>query len=168
MSVRFILLSVFALGLASTACQPPAQEAAGLSEEDVAAIESTVASFVQTALANDFAEWPALHTEDALCLPPNQPAVKGRAAIQRWGEAFSLTELTITLLEIDGRDGFAYGRSTYSYSGTVTAEGMSVPVMDSGKGMVVLREQADGSWLIAVNIWNSDLPLPEAGAETET
>jgi ketosteroid isomerase-like protein len=161
MSTRSVLLAALVLAVAGTACQPPAQEVAGLSEEDAAAIESTVASFVQSALANNFAQWPALHTEDAVCLPPNQPAVKGRAAIQSWGEAFSLTDLTITLLEIDGRDGLAYGRSTYSYSGVVAVEGTAVPVTDSGKGMVVLRKQADGSWLIAVNIWNSDLPLPE-------
>jgi hypothetical protein len=32
MSVRSISLALLALALASTACQPPAQEAAGLSE----------------------------------------------------------------------------------------------------------------------------------------
>ena len=155
-----------ALALASTACQPPAQQPAGLSEEDVAAIESTVASYVQSALASDFAEWAALHTEDAVRLPPNQPAVKGRAAIQNWGAAFSLTDFTITPLEIDGRDGLAYARVTYSYSGTLTAEGMSEVVTDSGKVLGILRRQPDNSWLIAVWCWNSDLPLPEEGSET--
>ena len=163
MSARSILLAAFALVVTSTACQPPAQEAAGLSEEDVGAIESTVASYVQSALASDFAEWAALHTEDAVRLPPNQPAVKGRAAIQNWGAAFSLTDFTITPLEIDGRDGLAYARVTYSYSGTLTAEGMSEVVTDSGRGVWLLRKQPDGSWLLAVDIWNSDLPLPEEG-----
>jgi ketosteroid isomerase-like protein len=168
MSARNVLIAGLALALASTACQPPAQDAAGLSEEDVAAIESTVASFVRSLLANDLAEWAALHTEDAVTLPPNQPAVKGRADIQNWVSAFSLTDLTATPLEIDGRDGLAYSRNTYSYSGTLTAQGTSVPVTDSGKGMFLLRKQPDGSWLIAVNVWNSDLPLPEPSAEAGT
>ncbi len=163
MKARTTLLAVLTLALASTACQPPAQEAAGLSEEDVGAIESTVASYVQSALASDFAEWVALHTEDAVLLPPNEPAVKGRAAIQNWMAAFSLTDLTITPLEIDGRDGLAYVRAPYSLSGTLTAD-MSEVVTDSGRGVWLLRKQPDGSWLIALDIWNSDLPLPEEGS----
>jgi hypothetical protein len=40
MSTRSVLLAALALAVASTACQPPAQQAGPLSEEDVAAITS--------------------------------------------------------------------------------------------------------------------------------
>ena len=38
MKTRTIVFAVLALGLAGSACQPPAQEASGLSEEDVAVV----------------------------------------------------------------------------------------------------------------------------------
>jgi ketosteroid isomerase-like protein len=40
-------------------------------------------------------------------------------------------------------------------------EGMEQPITDSGKYLVLLSKQADGSWLISAVIWNSDMPLPE-------
>ena len=42
MKARVTLSAVLALALASTACQPPTQEAAGLSDEDVAALEGAM------------------------------------------------------------------------------------------------------------------------------
>ena len=31
---------------------------------------------------------------------------------------------------------------------------------DKGKYLVVMKRQADSSWKVAVDIWNSDLPQP--------
>ena len=48
-----------------------------------------------------------------------------------------------------------------SYSATVTREGMAEPMTDTGKYLVLLRKQADGSWLMTTVIWNSDAPPPQ-------
>ncbi len=161
MSARSILLAAFALVVTSTACQPPAQEAGPLSEEDVAAIRDFNDLVVEAVLANDASALTAVYTEDGVRMAPNEPAQQGRAAIQAAHEASraNVTKLSITPSEIDGLDGLAYVRGTYS--ATVAGEGMPQVV---GKYVWILRQQPDGSWLTAVGIWNHDQPLPEEGA----
>jgi ketosteroid isomerase-like protein len=34
---------------------------------------------------------------------------------------------------------------------------------DAGKGLHVYRRQPNGSWKLALDIWNSDRPAPEGG-----
>jgi ketosteroid isomerase-like protein len=38
-------------------------------------------------------------------------------------------------------------------------------VEDRGKYLEIWKRQADGSWKVALDIFNSDLPLPEMDAE---
>ena len=44
---------------------------------------------------------------------------------------------------------------------TILVEGTLEPTHDTGKYVEIWRKQPDGKWLIAVDISNSDLPLPE-------
>ena len=153
-----ILPVLAALALTITACQP---QAGPLSAEDEAAIRDGAQSFVRAALAGDWAAAAATFTEDAIRMPPNAPIVEGRAAIQADEEESGavLEDLTLTSVEIDGRDGLSYERGTYSI--TYTVPGIPEPMRDTGKYIAILRKQPDGSWLFAIDIWNSDLPLPE-------
>jgi len=163
------LLGTLALVVASTACQPPAQEAAGLSEEDVAAITKDVEEgWVGAMKAGDLATLAAMFTEDAVNMPENEPAHQGREAIKAWLSAFDdfqFTDLRQTVEEIAGRDDLAYVRG--AFSATVEVEGEPEPIESIGKFIEIRRKQPDGTWLIAVNIVNSDLPLPEQSAESE-
>ncbi|NIN71979.1 MAG: hypothetical protein GTO46_08665 [Gemmatimonadetes bacterium] len=59
---------------------------------------------------------------------------------------------------IEGRDGLAYARGTYSM--TVSTEAMPEQVTDSGKFLLILEKLPDGSWAIAIDAASSDLPLP--------
>lgn len=162
MKGRALVVTVLALGMSSFACQPPAQEAAGLSEEDMAAIRNMMQAHVDAVLASDVAAAVLTYTEDAVQMPPNAPITEGRAALQEWfGEFPATTDYGHSIVDVDGRDGIAYTRS--NYSATFMVEG--TPVTDQGKALAIWRKQ-DGTWLIATAIWNSDLPLPEDGAET--
>ncbi len=160
MTTRSLLFAAFALGFASTACQPPA--AGPLSGDDVAAITSRTETFRQAILAGDWAAVAGVFTQDGMLMPPNEPAAQGRAAIQEWLAAtfgaVSFTEFTNPPVEIDGRGGIAYSRGTFSFA--YTAEGMAEPFTDTGKYLVIWKKQADGAWLAVANPWNSDLPLP--------
>jgi len=168
MSARSALLAALALALASSACQPPAQEPAGLSEEDLAAIRAIPQSYTEATLANDYAALAAHWAEDAVSMVPNQSLIEGRAAIQTRYEAVlgMVTEHSDTMVEIDGRGDLAYARGVISIA--FTPKGMPEPVRDTIKYLAVLRKQPDGSWLFTHVCWNSDLPLPEEGAETGT
>ena len=161
MTTRCLLFAAFVLGLASTASKLPAQEVGQLSDEDIAAIRAGHEAWVQVLLAGDWAAAAALHTEDAVRMPPNTTAVRGRAAIEaRLAEIIdTVTAFTVTSVETEGRDGLAY--DWISYSITLRRVGMTEPITNSGKGLVVWQKQADGSWQIHRVIWNSDLPLPE-------
>lgn len=131
-----------------------------LSDEDVAAIKASTEAYMQAARSEDSAARAALYTEDAVLMPPNQPMVQGRAAIQEWSEALPTEmEFNLTVEEIDGRGDLAFVRGTYSLA--VVPEGAPEPIKDTGKFIEIRRKQEDGSWLIAVDIFNSDLPLPE-------
>jgi uncharacterized protein (TIGR02246 family) len=163
MSTRSVLLAALALALASVACQPPAQETAGRSEEDVTAIRASTESFAEAIRAGDWAGVAALYTEDAVFMPPNEPAVQGRAAIEAWMGAFPpLTEFSPAVVDIDGRGDLAYVRGTISM--TIVPEGTPEPIRETAKYVEIRRRQPDGTWLIAVDIFNSDLPLPEEGS----
>jgi uncharacterized protein (TIGR02246 family) len=161
MKARAILLAVLGLALASMACQPVAQEAGPLSEEDVAAIRAVPQSYTEAMLASDWAAVAAHYTEDALLMAPNEPQIEGRAAIQASYDAMPLTvtEYANVFVEIEGRGDLAYARGVISAAGTV--EGMLEPVSDTIKYLAILRKQPDGSWLLSKTCWNSDLPFPE-------
>jgi uncharacterized protein (TIGR02246 family) len=145
-----------ALSCAALACQPAP---ATLSEADITAIRAVTDSFVQRGRARRDSAGAALYAEDGIVMPPNQPAVQGRAAIRSWLEAFpAMSEFSLTIVEIDGRGDLAYVRGTYTL--TLAASGKTPAMPDHGKYVEVRRKQADGSWLLAIDIFNSDVPLP--------
>ncbi|UCC84449.1 MAG: DUF4440 domain-containing protein [Gemmatimonadota bacterium] len=159
MSTRPVLLAALALALASTACQPPAQEVAGLSGEDVAAITSASQAWAEALEGNDHAALIAFGTQDAVTMPPNMPAFQGMPATEEFLASFTVTDFSVTRLEIDGRGDLAFERASYVIS--VVPEGLTEPTTNRGKYLNIWRKQADGSWLLAINIWNSDEPIPE-------
>ena len=167
MKSSLTLLSALAFAIASTACQPRAQEAARSSEEDAAAIQALVDEWTVAFNAGDVAGLVALYTDDAVRMPPNAPAYTGREAIE---EAFSglfeqfSGELTWPTEEIVVADGWAFHRGTYR-AGLAPVAGDDV-IEESGKVIVIFQQQPNGSWKVAREIWNSDLPLPEEGSGT--
>jgi ketosteroid isomerase-like protein len=101
----------------------------------------------------------ALFLDDAVVNPPNEPAVKGRAAIRAWLEKFPpITEFKLNNEKVEGRKDLAYVLGTYTM--TIVPPGAPGPVKDSGKFVTVLRRQPDGGWLAAVDMFSSDLPGP--------
>ena len=110
-------------------------------------------------LAKNWAAAAALYTPEASFMPPNGPLVKGPAAIEAWMATFPpLTTFTLEAQQIDGVGDFAYIRGVYTMS--FTLPGGTAPTEDHGKYIVIGRKQADGSWLISEDIFNSDVPLP--------
>ena len=160
MKSRSLLPAVAALALTLTGCQVPPPEAGPLPDEDVAAIRASSDAWVQHVESGNWAALAALYTENAAFMPPNEAIAQGRIAIQAWMEAFPrITEFSLTLDEIDGRGDLAFVRGTYSV--TIHPEDAPEPIRDTGKYVEIRRKQPDSSWLLAVDIFNSDLPLPE-------
>ena len=168
MKKSLLQLSIFPLILLlcfTFSCQPPAEEVAeeaepmGLTDEDVAAIRASTEAYLQAWRSGDWAALAGLHTEDATVMPPNESAIHGRDAIQAWNEGQPAPiEANLTIVEIDGRGDLAYVRGTY----TQTYEPIGEPgqIQDTGKYIEIRRKQQDGSWLISIDIFNSDQPPP--------
>ncbi len=140
-------------------CAAPAFAQAPAGKSADPAVTKVADAYVKATLAGDAKAIAALYTEDAVEMPPNQPAVKGRAAIEQYytklfaDPAMKLSAFTLTHLESGtaGDLGFDVGM----YQQTMTGGGG--PMKDSGKYTVLLK-RVGGTWKVAYAIYNSDQP----------
>ncbi len=136
---------------------------APLSVEDVAAIKAIGPALDKADLALDWSALVELMTEDVLFMNPNSPAIQGRAVVKELYESLGFTaviEHRHVLHEIDGYGDIAYARGTYEVE--FSLEGVDEPLKDKGKTLLILRKQSDGSWLIAIFSYSTDLPYPSS------
>ncbi len=144
--------------LAALSC---ARAGGGLTEADIGAIRQVGQQFAQALVAHDFDRAVALHTEDPVWMSPNAPAAVGADALRRSFETGPrAVSFVITPIHTEGIARLAYERGSYDYRGVLGAD----TIAEQGKYIRVLRRQPDGSWRIAVDIWNSD-ELPTAPAK---
>jgi len=149
-------LLLTALGCTLAACQPAPE---GVSDADIARIRALAAEFARAAVARSDSATAAQYTENAVFMPPNQPAVEGRAAIQAWFKTFPpMSGFRLTVIDVGGSGDLVYARGRYAL--TIAASGKTPAIEDHGKFVEVRRRQADGRWLMTHDIFNSDVPLP--------
>lgn len=133
---------------------------ADLSEADRVAIRAATDSFISHQRARRDSATAELFSEDARFMPPNGGITEGRSAIRAWLAAFPpMANFTLTPIEIEGRGDLAYVRGTYSYT-LVGRDGHQIGE-DRGKYLEIRRKQPDGKWLMTIDIYNSDLAVPE-------
>jgi len=136
---------------------PVCLQAQGLSGSDLEAQKGISSAFVKHVLARDWDALAAMYADDAILCPPNQPAVKGRAAIKAWMAAFPpITLFKITDVRVEGHGDLAYAHGVYEL--TMTPPGAPGPVKETGKYLDIRKKQKDGRWLYSVDMFNSDLP----------
>jgi ketosteroid isomerase-like protein len=118
------------------------------------AIDNANAGFAAAINQGDVAAAMTVYTDDAKLLPPNYPAVTGRANIQAFWEgaaqALGIKHVSMNTLEVEfiGDTAIEHGEYTLDL-----ASGQ-----DKGKFIVVWKRQTDGSWKWHIDIFNSDLP----------
>jgi uncharacterized protein (TIGR02246 family) len=124
------------------------------------AIKKIADAYVKAALAGDAKAIAAMYTEDAIEMPPDQPPVKGRAAIEAFFQKQFATmkpaEFSINHIEAKTMGDAGYDVGTYQQS--VMLPGAKEPMKMSGKFTVVLK-RAGGDWKIAYLIFNTDQPM---------
>jgi len=100
----------------------------------------------------------ALYTENARVLPPNAEAKTGRDAVRAEFAAMIDAGLSVELTSIETKSGgnIAYNVGTYALTAGDT-------VVDEGKFIETWNRTADGEWLMANDIWNSDRPAAGGG-----
>lgn len=152
------------------ACAPAAEQPEAVpgdvasTEADVAAIETLRADFVAAYNAEDVEKLVSLFTADAIRMPPDVPALSGSEELQGdFSRQFEMADFEVSIAtdETGIAGDWAFARGTYGVKIT-SAEGGD-PVEYTGKWINVMQRQADGSWKISHNIFNSDVPVPRIG-----
>jgi ketosteroid isomerase-like protein len=128
---------------------------AGLSEADIAAIRQTTDDFARWIVIPDFEALVQLYCDDAVLMPPQQPAVRGRTAIKEWMLSFpKVKECAFAIELVEGRADLAYVRGAFKM--VLLPEGAPGPVETTGKYIEIHKRQPDGTWPIIADIFNSD------------
>jgi uncharacterized protein (TIGR02246 family) len=100
----------------------------------------------------------AVYTEDAKLLPPNSPLVTGKQAIQAFwqgGIDMGIKGATLQTVELEEHGDTVIEVGTYTLD--IQPEGADL-MKDQGKYVVIFKRQTDGSWKLATDMFNSDLP----------
>ena len=126
-----------------------------LSSQDMAAIQRCHDEFSRSMVTRDFETASRTYDENAVLMPPNHPAVRGRNAIKKWLAGFPpVSQFKVEIEESDARDDLAYVRGAFSM--IFQPEGAPGPIEEIGKYLEIRKRQPDGSWLLIVDISNSD------------
>ena len=123
-------------------------------------VTRTTAELLAAVNTADADRCSAFWAADGVLMPPHHPSVQGREAIvQYFRSLFSRSrfEFTFTSSHVHVSGDTALERVTYT--ATIWPGGDAAPIEDMGKGLHVYRRQADGSWKLTYDIWNSDWPV---------
>ncbi len=151
----FILLSI-------TACAPAAEEAveeATTTEADLNAISEVREQEMAAINAANVEGFLTVLTEDVIVMPPNEPAINGKDAVESWTQSlldqFAVqADYTASDIVVAGDWAFEH----FSGNWTLTPNAGGEPIAETFKGIHIYQRQADGSWKIAWDTWNSDNP----------
>lgn len=155
-------LVAVAAAIALMAAGASAQQKAAGGEN--AAIAKVRTAYQTAAGTQDGAAIAKLYAPDGVEMPPNGPAVKGRAAIEAFhkvfGQQWMMHGMTITATETKVVGDTAYDIGTYKQQ-LMPQKGGAV-IDDKGKYVVLMKKDSGGNWWITHAIYNSDLPPASA------
>ena len=132
-------------------------------ESDLVSLRLAANTYPQAASAKDRAAVVALYDENALMVPPNADLVEKLEGVQ--GYRFGFLETPGVELQ------FEILRAEISTSGdigwTLSIGDITINNPEGPPGRDIIRDfhtwkkQADGSWKVVVDMWNSELPINE-------
>ena len=118
-------------------------------------IEGREAEWLAAFNGADAAGVARIYSEDARLLPPGAPVIAGRDAVEGFVKEFVSTgaQLAFQLLTVHESDDLCAAVGEYD---------MTIPGApdDHGKFIEVWQRQADGTWLIVDDIFNSSVAPP--------
>jgi ketosteroid isomerase-like protein len=152
----FVLAVVVAAGCATESGAPAID-----TQADTAAVLDVTSRELALVNAGETDKFMELFATDAIAMPPNEPVVRG-AAFGDWVRNF-MAQYTISGASYTENDVIVAGDVAihrFAFSWTVTPKAGGESMNETGKGIHILRRQADGSWKIAQDVWNTDAPPP--------
>ena len=127
----------------------------GLSPEDRDRLQALSDRLVSLSLDRGWDAFLELLTDDIVFMPPDEPAVIGKAAVADFLEAFPImTSFSVTIDSADGRADHAAVRASFD----MTVETKDGETQMVGKVLGAYRRE-EGRWCVATNCWNLDAPM---------
>jgi ketosteroid isomerase-like protein len=102
----------------------------------------------------------ALVADDVVLMPPNEAALKGKAAVRAWYDQL-LTQLRTSNLTITHREvliGGDWATEIAGFEWTLVPVAGGPATTERGSYVQVWRHEPDGRWLFARELWNSTAP----------
>ncbi len=158
-----IILVVCFLAIPSCTGQPDNRSA------DEAAIRQADIAWARDCATGDVEKYLSNFMDGGVVLAPNAPIAVGKDAIRKiMGGFFSAPGFTIQwepiAAEVARSGDIGYSRGTYQLS---MNDAKGNPVTDRGKYATVWKKQADGSWKVALDMFNSDMPEAQPPSNKE-
>ena len=153
-----VLYTLCFLSLILSSCT---KEKTSTVEDDKKAIRELIEQEVESLNAGDAKGLARIMTDDAVLMPPNVPSLSGKGTIQRWLLGF-FGRFSVTVnhssKDIVVTGDWAYEK--WAIVWTVTPLAGGEPVTEELKGIHVFHKSPEGTWKIALDIWNSNNPQP--------
>ena len=125
------------------------------------AVRDADAEWSKVAAAKDLDKTVAFYADDAVVLPPNQPAVTNKDGIRNLWKGFLDSFIGIswktTRVEVAKSGDMAVLTGTYEMT-------MKDGSKDKGKYCEVWEKKADGKWKVGIDMFSSDLPAQLASS----
>jgi ketosteroid isomerase-like protein len=162
----WILTVLIGLMVCLAACEQQPQNPSEARAAEETSLRTVDLQWSEAASKRGADEFVRYFADGAIFLPPNLPAMTSRDAIQRWASqlmsnpGFSVSwQPTKVGVSREGDLGYTSGIYELNLTG---ANGKAVS--DHGKYLTVWKKQADGSWRVVADTFNSDLPAPGAAS----
>lgn len=152
--MRFAMVFVAMLGLVSCSNMDNSKPSAASASKDV--LGQMNRDFAAALNAKDAALAASYYAEDAVLVPPGEPLVRGRAAIEAyWKVAIDsggVRDASVETIDAQSSGDLGYEIGTY----VLTANGPNgEAVQDHGRYIELLKRDTDGKWYSTAGIWNS-------------
>ena len=160
---------VLAALLTSACASEAVQQSSTDTAADEAAIREIISQEVAALSAGNAAGYVALTGPDFEAMPPNEPAVAGADALTTWLNDF-FAAVTAQAQYSNEQITVHGDMAVHRYSGqlTLTPKAGGESMTETIKGLHVFQRQADGTWKMTRDIWNSDVAAEHHAPPTTT
>ena len=138
-------------------------------EAESAALMQADMDWAATLTAKDVDGFTGFFAADAIVMPPHLPVLVGIDAVRAWAtESMALPGFSVTWqatsAEVAASGDMGYTLGTFVFQATMP-DGSTIT--DPGKYTTIWEKQADGSWKVVVDTFNSDsMFMPTAPSDT--
>lgn len=155
MKIRLLLIVGLVVPIAIVCNFPLTARAVAFDDQ---AVRDADAAWSSAAGSRDLDRTVSFYSEDALVLPPNEPAVTGKDGVRKLWKEFldSITAIRwrATRVEMATSGDMAVLTGIYELT-------MKDGSKDVGKYCEVWKQKSDGSWKCGIDMFSSDIPGPQ-------